>query len=196
MICSKRDKRRSIYASPFIMKSHAWQAVSYVISDSLGLFLYQTTSDIIHVSHCSIHISFLFVFEKTDSIRQYKKTLAAFTGTVSYMKTRRYYTHTSQSRDAKYCVSQARMHNELMWIYACHSRYHSSEDARFCVHIGRTPIIHLRLIVSHSSFFRTAAAILYSSFSRCSPSHLQQMQNKIWLTAALNKNRSLITIRV
>ena len=75
MICSKRDKRRSIYASPFIMKSHAWQAVSCVISDSLGLFLYQTTSDIIHVSHCSIHISFLFVFEKTDGIRQYKKLL-------------------------------------------------------------------------------------------------------------------------
>ena len=37
----------------------------------------------------------------------------------------------------------------------------------------RTPIIHLRFIVSSSSFFRTAAVILHPAFSRCSPLHLR-----------------------
>ena len=37
----------------------------------------------------------------------------------------------------------------------------------------RTPIRHLSFIVSYSSFFRTAAIILSSAFSLCSPLHLR-----------------------
>ena len=149
-----------------------------------------------YMFHTAPYIFRSCLFLKKQTASGNIKTLTAFTGTVLYIKTRRYYTYTIQSRDAKSCASQARMRNQLMWIYACRCRYHSSEDARFCVHTGRTPIIHLRLIVSHSSFFRTAASILYSAFSRYNQLHLRQKQNTIWLTAALNKNRSLMTIRV
>ena len=57
----------------------------------------------------------------------------------------------------------------------------------------RTPIIHLRFIVSFSSFFRTAAVILHPAFSRCSPATSSIKQDTIRLTAARNKNGSLMT---
>ena len=76
----------------------------------------------------------------------------------------------NQSRDAKFCVSQARMRNKQMrnmpvitaffaretqggaindarrgykqmLLYACHCRAFCSGDARFCVSTGLTPLL-------------------------------------------------------
>ena len=47
----------------------------------------------------------------------------------------------NQSRDAKFCVSQARMRNKLRRLCACHYRIFCPGDARFCVSTGLTPLL-------------------------------------------------------
>lgn len=48
------------------------------------------------------------------------------------------------------------------------------------------------LIVSPSPFFRTAAVIMHSAFSQCSPPHLPQKPDTVWLTAARSRDGSMM----
>ena len=102
------------------------------------------------------------------------------------------YTWVIQSRDAKFCVSQASMCNEVRWINACRCRASSvsqtsmrnevrwvnacrcqtfcSWDARFCVSTGLTPSLfnvkEAWLTIGWQAFVVIVATVWYMKITR------------------------------